>query len=178
MNSIRMKLFKVGSLLSLFVASTVIGSVMPSAQASSTPVPPQGYQTNTQYTNSYHNFPNVQASSPTSGGATDNNGVCQGVVSYNQSHGESDLAVDPQNSSHLLGASKFFYRDDQYLFHLGSYVSLDGGASFSNQIIPNYDCATSGNTQQWQNATDPSVTFDGIGGAYTLVLAFNWTSTN
>src|SRR6476661_6621042 len=81
----------------------------PLAQASGPPVPPQGYQTNTQYANSYHNYPNVQASSPTPGGATDNNGACQGVVTYNQDHGESDLALDPQNPNHLLGASKFLY---------------------------------------------------------------------
>src|SRR5690349_943154 len=155
------------ALLGVLLAGSVGAAV--SVRASTTPTPPQGYQTNTQYANSYRNFPNIQASSPAPGGATDINGNCQGVVTYNQDHGESDLALDPQNPNHLLGASKFFYRDDQYLFHLGSYVSFDGGASFSNQIIPDYDCVTSGDARQWQNTTDPTVAFDGSAGAYTLV---------
>ena len=178
MQGIWMRLPRILALVSVIGAGAVGGSGVLPARASGTPVPPQGYQTNTQYANSYHNFPNVQASSPTPGGATDNSGACQGVVTYNQDHGELDLALDPQNPNHLLGASKFLYRDDQYLFHLGSYVSFDGGASFSNQIIPDYDCVTSGNPQEWQNTTDPTVAFDGAGAAYTLVLAFNWRSTN
>jgi BNR repeat-like domain len=157
---------------------TLTWSAQAMAQATSAPPPPQGYQTNSRYAASNRGIANVQASSPTPGGATDNNGVCQGTVTYNQGHSESDLVVDPQNPNHLLGASKFFYQDSQYLFHLGSYVSFNGGAAFSNQIIPYYDCATSSNPDQWQNATDPVVAFDGQGGAYTLVLAFNWTSTN
>jgi Neuraminidase (sialidase) len=140
--------------------------------------PPQGYQTNAQYAASNKGIPNIQASSPTQGGASSFGGVCQGVVTYNQDHSESDLAIDPQNSSHLLAASKFFYSQSQYVFHTGSYVSFDGGSSFTNQIIPNYDCTTSGNPAQWTNTTDPTVAFDGQGRAYTLVLAFNWSSTN
>jgi hypothetical protein len=112
------------------------------------------------------------------GGATDNAGVCQGRVTYNLDHSESDLAVDPLNPDHLLAESKFFFDDTHYIFHLGSYASTDGGASFSEQIVPFYDCVTSGNVKQWQNSTDPTVAFDGQGGAYTLVLAFNWNSTN
>lgn len=166
-------------LLTVLTLSLVVGAA-PGTQvrAAGGPVPPQGYQTNQQYAGSNTHIPNVQASYPTLGGATDSSGACQGTVTYNQDHSESDLAVDPQNPRHLLAASKFFYQDAEYLFHLGSYTSVDGGASFSDQIIPGYDCTTSGNVAQWQNATDPTVAFDGQGGAYTLVLAFNWTSTN
>ncbi|HEX6509299.1 MAG TPA: sialidase family protein, partial [Chloroflexota bacterium] len=146
--------------------------------ATSTPVPPQGYQTNQQYAEGVKGITNVQASSPTPGGASDVNNVCQGVVMYNADHGESDIQVDPQNSSHLLAASKFFYSDSQYIFHLGSYVSTNGGKSFTDQIIPGYDCTTSGNPLQWRNSTDPSVAFDGQGNAYALVLAYNTSSTN
>ncbi|HMA33417.1 MAG TPA: sialidase family protein [Chloroflexia bacterium] len=172
------RLFRGAALLGL--ATALVGGMsrgLP-AQATSAPVPPQGYQTNTQFAASNRGIANVQASSPTQGGATDVNGACQGVVTYNQDHSESDLALDPQNPQHLLGASKFFYQDSQYIFHLGSYTSFDGGASFANGIIPDYDCVTSGDARQWQNTTDPTVTFDGQGGAYTLVLAFNWSSTN
>jgi hypothetical protein len=142
------------------------------------PVPPQGYQTNQQYASSNKGAANIQASSPVQGGASDANNVCQGVVTYNAGHGESDIQVDPQNSNHLLAASKFFYSDSQYIFHLGSYLSTDGGDTFSNGIIPGYDCRTSGNLLDWRNSTDPSVTFDGQGNAYTLVLAYNTSSTN
>ncbi len=161
----------------VIVLVAILLAAMP-VLAVSTPVPPQNYQTNKQYAGSNKGIANVQASSPAPGGASDNSGICQGIVSYNQGHGESDLVVDPQNERHLLGASKFFYDDDNYIFHLGSYISWDGGQSFGNQIIPYYDCVTSGNPQQWQSATDPTVAFDGLGNAYTLVLAFNWSSTN
>jgi hypothetical protein len=148
-------------------------------QAAVTLVPPQGLQATEDYKASNAGIPNVQASRSIMGGATDNAGVCKGTVTYNLDHGESDLAVDPLNPNHLLGASKFFFDDNQYIFHVGSYVSLDGGASFpGEQIVPFYDCVTSGNVKQWQNSTDPTVAFDGQGGAYTLVLAFNWSSTN
>ncbi|HEX8919059.1 MAG TPA: sialidase family protein [Chloroflexota bacterium] len=151
---------------------------MSPARAAVSLVPPQGYQTNQQYSASNAGISNVQASSPASGGASTFGGTCQGVVTYNTDHGESDIQIDPHNSNHLLAASKFFYSDSQYVFHLGSYVSFNGGSSFSDQIIPGYDCVTSGNPQEWVNTTDPTVTFDGQGNAYALVLAFNWQSTN
>ena len=141
-------------------------------------IPPQGIQKNAAYAASNAGITNVQASRPIRGGATDNNQVCQGVVTYNLDHGESDLALDPRDSNHLAAASKFFIDDDHYLFHVGSYASFDGGATFaSEQIVPFYDCTTSGNRFEWQNSTDPTIAFDGQGGLYTLVLAFNWDST-
>ena len=163
-------------LLSVTLAAAWMVAASPTLAAVSL-VPPQGFQTNASYAGSNAKIPNVQASHPVVGGATDNNGVCQGRVTYNLDHGESDLAVDPQNPNHLLGASKFFFDDASYLFHLGSYTSVNGGASFNEQIVPFYDCTTSGNVLEWQNTTDPTVAFDGQGGAYTLVLAFNWNST-
>lgn len=163
--------------LTVGAAAVLALSAMP-AHATVSLTPPQGYQTARQYAASNHGIANVQASYPVNGGASSHDNVCQGVVSYDQDHGESDIAVDPQNSSHLLGASKFFYQDSGYLFHLGSYSSEDGGSTWTDQIIPGYDCTTSGNSLQWANSTDPSVTFDGQGNAYALVLAFNWSSTN
>ena len=161
------------------IVLVVLGvTAMPGSAAVSL-VPPQGFQSNAVYAASNAGVRNVQASRPIRGGATDNGQVCQGVVTYNLDHGESDLALDPQDPNHLVAASKFFFDDNQYLFHLGSYASFDAGATFaSEQIIPFYDCTTSGNRFEWQNSTDPTVAFDGKGGVYTLVLAFNWASTN
>ena len=173
-----MQQLSIGALTGVIVVTVLALMAEPSSAAVSL-VPPQGTQTNASYAASNVGVTNVQASRPVQGGATDNNQVCQGVVTYNLDHGESDLAIDPHDPSHLLGASKFFFDDNHYLFHLGTYASFNGGKTFaSEQIIPFYDCTTSGNAFEWQNSTDPTVAFDGQGGAYTLVLAFNWNSTN
>src|SRR5439155_23841223 len=48
---------------------------------------------------------------------------------------ESDLAVDPTNSSHIVGMSKFFFSPNDYLFELGWYDSTDGGQTWPSGLL-------------------------------------------
>ncbi len=97
------------------------------------------------YAKSNAGIKNVQASSPTFAGATDKNSVCVNNSAYNNHRSESWIGVDPTNSNHLVGTSKFFFDPVFYLFHVGSYVSFDGGKSWTNAVIPGFDCQSAPN---------------------------------
>jgi len=92
------------------------------------------------YSKSNGKIPNIQASSAASGGATDEDGNCAASAAYNTHRGESWIAINPSNPNHLVGMSKFFFDPLFYLFHLGSYTSFDGGSTWSNEVIPGFDC--------------------------------------
>ncbi len=79
---------------------------------------------------------------------------------------ESDLAVDPTNSQHIVGMSKFFFSPKDYLFRLGWYDSTDGGKTWTSGLLPGYD--------DWMDTTDPTIAFDSKGNLYALVLPFNF----
>jgi len=79
---------------------------------------------------------------------------------------ESDLAVDPTDSKHIVGMSKAFFSPNDYLFELVWYDSTDGGQTWQSGILPGY--------QQWMDTTDPVVAFDSQGNLYALVLPFNF----
>ncbi len=117
---------------------------------------------------------NVQASSPTTGGATDRTGACVNNAAYNNHRSESWIAVDPTNPSHLVGLSKFFFDPLFYLFHLGSYVSADAGKSWTNGVIPGFDCQ-SAPSNSWTDTTDPIVAFDSQGTVFSNILPFSFT---
>ncbi len=124
------------------------------------------------YAKSNHGIPNIQASSAAVAGATDSNGNCVFNAPYNNHRGESWIAVDPSNPSHLVGMSKFFFDPLFYLFHLGSYASFDGGKTWSNGVIPGFDCQ-SGPAFSWVNATDPILAFDPNGVVYSTMLPYS-----
>jgi hypothetical protein len=84
-------------------------------------------------------IPNIQASHPVTGGATDETGACVPIAAYNNHRSESWIAIDPTNPMHLVGMSKFFFHPEFYLFHLGAYVSTNGGTSWTNGLIPGFD---------------------------------------
>ena len=75
---------------------------------------------------------------------------------------ESDLAVDPTDSNHIVGMSKAFFSPKDYLFELVWYDSTDGGQTWQSGILPGYE--------QWMDTTDPVVAFDSQGNLYALVL--------
>jgi len=79
---------------------------------------------------------------------------------------ESDLAVDPTDSNHIVGMSKAFFSPKDYLFELVWYDSTDGGQTWQSGILPGYE--------QWMDTTDPVVAFDSQGNLYALVLPFNF----
>ncbi len=125
------------------------------------------------YAKSNHGIPNIQASSAAVGGANDSNGGCVFDAPYNNHRGESWIAVDPSNPAHLVGASKFFFDPLFYLFHLGSYASFDGGSSWSNEVIPGFDCQ-SAPAASWVNNTDPILAFDANGIVYGTMLPYSF----
>ncbi len=125
------------------------------------------------YETSNVDIPNVQASSPTTGGATDSTGACVADAKYNNHRSESWIAVDPTNPMHLVGMSKFFFDPEFYLFHLGSYVSTDGGKSWTNGLIPGFDCQ-SAPANSWVDTTDPNLAFDSRGVVYSTFLPFSF----
>ena len=124
------------------------------------------------YAKSNHGIPNIQASSPAVAGATDKDGGCVVNAPYNTHRGESWIAVDPSNAAHLVGMSKFFFDPLFYLFHLGSYASFDGGNTWSNEVIPGFDCQAAP-TFSWVNTTDPILAFDPNGVVYSTMLPYS-----
>jgi len=87
-------------------------------------------------------------------------------------HSESDIRVDPTNSKHLIGQSKWFVSAEGYNHLLGFYESFDGGKTWSVQgHTPGYE--------GWTDNTDPVGAFDGFGNFYSLILPylFSYNST-
>ncbi len=125
------------------------------------------------YAESNAKIPNIQASSAAVGGATDKNGACVLNAAYNNHRGESWIAVDPTNANHLVGSSKFFFDPLFYLFHLGSYASFDGGSTWSNEVIPGFDCQSAPKFS-WVDTTDPILAFDSKGTVYSTMLPFSF----
>jgi hypothetical protein len=82
-------------------------------------------------------------------------------------HSESDIRVDPNNSDHLLGQSKWFVNAEGYNHLLGFYESFDGGVTWPYQgHVPGYE--------GWTDNTDPVGAFDPFGNFYSLVLPYNF----
>ena len=82
-------------------------------------------------------------------------------------YSESDIRVDPTDSKHLIGSSKWFVSAEGYNHLLGFYESFDGGKTWSIQgHIPGYE--------GWTDNTDPVGAFDGYGNYYELILAYQF----
>jgi hypothetical protein len=124
------------------------------------------------YASSNSGIPNIQTTFNVRGGAVDRNGDCIRNAAYNNDHSESWIVVDPTNPDHLVAVTKFFFDPQYYLFHVGVQVSRDGGRSWSNAILPGFDCH-SAPRNSWSDTSDPVVAFDSEGNLYSAVLAFN-----
>ncbi|HET9282170.1 MAG TPA: sialidase family protein [Candidatus Angelobacter sp.] len=125
------------------------------------------------YANTNRYIPNVQVSSPAIGGATDRNGACVFNAQYNNHFSESWIAVDPNDSEHLVAMSKAFFDPLFYLFHVTSHVSFDGGKTWRTEIVPGFDCQ-SAPTNSWTATTDPILAFDLSEGVYSNMGPFNF----
>ncbi len=128
-------------------------------------------------------------SSPVSGNGTDGNEHCaSGTYATNRS--ESIIAVDPTNSKHMLGLSKFFFSSPSssgtdwssvYRFHLGSY-DFSGSAALAlnfnnlqNEIAVNKRPAGS---KDWSSpvVVDQFTSNSGLGQEYDKQwIAADWT---
>ena len=82
-------------------------------------------------------------------------------------HSESDIRVDPTNSKHLIGTSKWIVSAEGYNHLLGFFESFDGGATWPVQgHIPGYE--------GWTDNTDPVGAFDRYGNFYSLNLPYQF----
>jgi hypothetical protein len=84
---------------------------------------------------------------------------------------ESDIRVDPNHPSHVIGSSKWFVDAEGYNHLLGFYESFDGGKTFPVQgHIPGYE--------GWTDNTDPVGAFDTYGNYYELILPYQFDYSN
>jgi hypothetical protein len=88
-----------------------------------------------------------------------------------KNHSESDIRVDPTNSKHLIGSSKWAVSAEGYNHLLGFYESWDGGKTWPVQgHIPGYE--------GWTDNTDPIGAFDSFGNYYSLILPYEFYYNN
>jgi hypothetical protein len=82
-------------------------------------------------------------------------------------HSESDLRIDPNDPSHLIGQSKWAVNAEGYNHLLGFYESFDGGTTWPVQgHVPGYE--------GWTDNTDPVGAFDPWGNFYSLILPYQF----
>ena len=80
---------------------------------------------------------------------------------------ESDIRVDPTNSKHIIGTSKWFTGAEGYNHLLGFYESFDGGRTWKVMgHIPGYE--------GWTDNTDPVGAFDPYGNFYEAILPYQF----
>jgi hypothetical protein len=81
-----------------------------------------------------------------------------------QARSESIVAVNPNNASNLIAASKKFSNPQTYRFTIGVRVSFDGGASWQDATLPTLpawgDMVGTGGQDATAGMTDPAVVFD------------------
>lgn len=79
-------------------------------------------------------------------------------------HSEVTLAQNPRDPQNLVGASKMFTDNANYVFRIGTYASFDGGQTWVDSgQLPGLDA--------FGVTSDPVVVFDSAGTAYVEVLA-------
>jgi hypothetical protein len=102
---------------------------------------------------------------PTQAGS--NPGFATGQPMLVQDHSESDIRVDPTNSDHIIGTSKWFVSAPGYNHQLGFYESTDGGTTWNVQgHIPGWE--------GWTDNTDPVGAFDTFGNFFVFNLAYQF----
>jgi hypothetical protein len=82
-------------------------------------------------------------------------------------YSESDIRVDPTNSQHIIGTSKWIVSPEGYNHLLGFYESFNGGQTWSVQgHVPGFE--------GWSDDTDPVGAFDTYGNFYFFHLAYQF----
>jgi hypothetical protein len=78
---------------------------------------------------------------------------------------ESALAINPADSSNIVGASKRFTNPQAYEFSLAAYATTDGGISWQEAaplvLLPG-----------WGGISDPALAWDSSGNCYLVALPF------
>jgi len=91
---------------------------------------------------------------------------------------EPSVAVDPTNASHLVGAWQQDRWSNGGSNAIGTGVSFDGGATWTQRTPPFSRCAggDAGNHGDYDRATDPWVAFAADGTAFLSALVFDSTT--
>jgi hypothetical protein len=151
-----------------------VTNVLATAQQTSCYTPEVPYLTSLAPTNAYSGMsPCANAEStgespgpyPTQSGS--NPGYPAATAMLVKDHSESDIRVDPTNSSHVIASSKWFVSAEGYNHLTGFYESFDGGLTWPTQgHIPGYE--------GWTDNTDPVGAFDRYGNYYALNLPYQF----
>jgi hypothetical protein len=129
--------------------------------------PALGYSGETACSGAATTGEDTGAAAPYATQAGSNSGYPMGAPQLVKDHSESDIRVDPTNSQHLIGSSKWFVSAEGYNHLLGFYESFDGGTSWTVQgHVPGYE--------GWTDNTDPVGAFDGYGNYYSFVLGYQF----
>jgi hypothetical protein len=100
---------------------------------------------------------------------------CNSQVTFSPSRdnarSESELEVNPLNSSNMVGASKRFINPTTYAFTMAAYSSFDGGESWAEAppltLLGNQDP-----NRAWSGISDPAIAWDNRGNCYLAALPF------
>ncbi|HEX6291696.1 MAG TPA: sialidase family protein [Herpetosiphonaceae bacterium] len=139
------------------VAPTAVGAYGGAATPVPTALPPSATPTAPPAT------PTAQAVAPLPAPAADVPNVRVSAGKFT-AHSEVSLAQNPRDPQNLVGASKMFTDNRNYVFRIGTYASFDGGNTWvDNGQLPGLE--------RFGVTSDPTVTFDSEGTAYVEVLA-------
>jgi hypothetical protein len=101
------------------------------------------------------------------GGVRQDRASSTGYLSYSEPH----ISVDPLDPQHLVAASKMYQNLEEYKFKIGTFVSFDGGRTWSdNGHLPGYPKQDGDEGDEYHITSDPWTAFDDEGNAYTMVL--------
>jgi hypothetical protein len=89
---------------------------------------------------------------------------------------EQNIVINPTNSQNVITSAN----DYRFGFQEFVYVSMDGGNSFTDVLLPGWDAATGGTGQFTHVAAggDPVLAFGRDGTAYFLALVYDFSFTN
>lgn len=92
------------------------------------------------------------------------------------SYSEPHIAINPLDPDNLVAGSKFYQNLPEYRFQIGTFVSDDGGQTWTeNGILPGYPTQT-GDEEDYYITSDIWFDFDDEGNAYAMVLDTRDTS--
>jgi hypothetical protein len=84
-------------------------------------------------------------------------------TSAKNARSESNVAINPLNAKHIVGASKKFIDPEQYRFTLSAVVSFDAAKTWQEAapfpLLPG-----------WDGISDPALAWDAAGGVYLVAL--------
>jgi hypothetical protein len=148
------------------LAMAVLAAGMLPAGAAAQPIPISGLS------------PNPDGGDPTDPLAvTECNGASQTGVVYRNSETEPHLAVNPTDPDNLIAG----WHQDRWSTgggqSLGAAYSLDGGATWTQVILPFTRCSGGGGTAtgDFERASDPWISFSPDGTAHYMALVFDDT---